>query len=95
MQNRTMAMIITVATALICGFVSLFLCGFGGAGLAGIPFTTEWMGETNRAPMETTTAATLVCAGLIFLAIPIVVGFVTLRKKPAPPDAAGPIPPAS
>jgi hypothetical protein len=95
MQNRTAALIITIATAVICGCVGLFLCVFGGAGLAGVPVTTEWMGDTNTAPMATTTAASLLCAGIIFVAIPIVVGFLTLRKKPTPPDIAGPLPPAA
>jgi hypothetical protein len=94
MKNRTAALVITIATAVLCGCLSLFLCIFGGAGLAGVPVTTEWMGDSSSAPMATTTAASLLCAGLIFLAIPVVVGFLTLRKKPTPPDA-GPLPPAA
>jgi hypothetical protein len=95
MQNRTAALLITIATALCCGFISLFLCVFGGMGLAGVPVTTEYMGDTSTAPMGMTTAASLLCAGLIFLIIPIVVGFLTLRKRPAPPPVSEPIPPAS
>jgi hypothetical protein len=95
MQNRTAALIITISTAVICGCLSLFLCVFGGTGLAGVPITTEWMGDTSTAPMGSTTALSLLCAGLIFLAIPIVVGFLTLRKKQSPPDNSGPIPPAA
>ena len=96
MQNRTAALILTISTAVICGCLSLFLCIFGGMGLAGVPFTTEVTGApTTTAPMGTTTAASLLCAGLSFLIIPIVVGFVTLRKKPAPPPVSGPLPPAS
>jgi hypothetical protein len=45
--------------------------------------------------MESTTAFALLCVGLIFIVIPIVVGIVTLRKKPAPKDVAGPVPPAA
>ena len=95
MQNRTAALIITIATALICGCAGLFLCVLGGAGLAGVPVTTEWMGDTSTAPMATTTAASRLCAGLVFVIIPVAVGFLTLRKKPAPPDLPGPIPPAA
>jgi hypothetical protein len=46
--------------------------------------------------MDTTTAVAVLCAGLIFLVIPVVVGFVTLRKKkPAAADISGPMPPAA
>jgi len=95
MQNRTVAMIITVSTAVVCGCLSLFLCIFGGAGLAGVPVTTEWMGDTNTAPMGSTTAFALLCVGIIFVIIPIVVGFLTLRRKSVPVDVAGPMPPTA
>jgi hypothetical protein len=95
MDNRTKGIIATVATVLLCGCPGLFLCLFGGLAAAGAPVTTEWQGVTNSAPMESTTAFALLCVGLIFIAIPIVVGIVTLRKKPAPKDMAGPVPPAA
>ena len=96
MQNRTAALIVTISTAVICGCMSFFLCFFGAWGLSGRPLTTQITGQpSTTAPMDTTTAASLLCAGLIFLIIPIVVGFVTLRKKPAPPPVSGPLPPAS
>jgi hypothetical protein len=97
MDRRTKGIIATVATALLCGCPGLFLCVFGGLAAAGMPVTTEWAGQSSTAPMETTTAFALLCAGLIFVVIPIVVGIVTLRKKavPAPVDVSGPIPPAA
>jgi len=95
MDSRTKGIIATVAAVLLCGCPGLFLCIFGGLAAAGAPVTTEWQGVTNTAPMDTTTAFALLCAGIIFVIIPIVVGFVTLRKKPAPADIAGPMPPAA
>jgi hypothetical protein len=95
MDNRTKGIIATVATVLLCGCPGLFLCLFGGLAAAGAPVTTEWQGVTNTAPMDSTTAFALLCVGIIFVVIPIVVGFLTLRKKPAPADVAGPMPPAA
>ena len=95
MDSRTKGIIATVAAVLLCGCPGLFLCIFGGLAAAGAPVTTEWQGVTNTAPMDTTTAFALLCAGIIFVIIPIVVGFVTLRKKSAPADIAGPMPPAA
>ncbi|MFH1185008.1 MAG: hypothetical protein V1755_08220, partial [Chloroflexota bacterium] len=79
----------------LCGCPGLFLCLFGGLAAAGAPVTTEWQGVTNTAPMESTTAFALLCVGVIFLVIPIVVGFLTLRKKGVPADVAGPMPPTA
>jgi hypothetical protein len=95
MDSRTKGIIATVAAVLLCGCPGLFLCLFGGLAAAGAPVTTEWQGVTNTAPMSTTTAFALLCVGIIFVVIPVVVGFLTLRKKPAATDTAGPIPPAS
>ena len=96
MDTRTKGIIATVAAVLLCGCPGLLLCIFGGLAAAGAPVTTEWGGVSNTAPMDTTSAVAVLCAGLIFLVIPIAVGFVTLRtKKTAPADVSGPVPPAA
>ena len=95
MDSRTKGIIATVAAVLLCGCPGLFLCIFGALAAAGAPVTTEWNGVTNSAPMQPTTAFALLCVGLIFIVIPIVVGFITLRKKAAPADTSGPMPPAA
>lgn len=96
MTNQTKGIIATVAAVLLCGCPGLFLCIFGALAAAGAPVTTEWGGVTNTAPMSSTTAFALLCAGIIFVIIPIVVGFVTLRKKKAAPsDVSGPVPPTA
>lgn len=95
MDNRTKGIIGTIAAVVLCGCPGLFLCIFGALAAAGAPVTTEWQGVTNSAPMSPTMAFALLCVGIIFLAIPVVVGFLTLRKKPAPADTAGPLPPAA
>lgn len=95
MDTRTKGIIATVAAVLLCGCPGLFLCLFGALAAAGAPVTTEWQGVTNSGPMDTTTAFALLCVGLIFIVIPIVVGIITLRRKSAPKDVAGPLPPAA
>ena len=96
MDTRTKGIIATVAAVLLCGCPGLLLCIFGGLAATGAPVTTEWGGVSNTAPMDTTSAVAVLCAGLIFLIIPVVIGFVTLRKKKvAPADFSGPVPPAA
>jgi hypothetical protein len=95
MDQRTKGIIATVAAVLLCGCPGLFLCIFGGAAAAGVPVTTELNGISNTGQMSPTTAFVLLCLGLIFIVIPIVVGFITLRKKPAPTNTGEPMPPAS
>jgi hypothetical protein len=95
MDNRTKGIIATVAAVLLCGCPGFFLCIFGGLAAAGAPVTTEWGGVSNTAPMSSTTAFALLCLGLLFVLIPIAVGFITLRRKAAAPNPAEPTPPAS
>lgn len=95
MSSQTKGIIATIAAVLLCGCPGIFACIFGIAGAVGAPITTTLGDTTSTAPMASTTAYALLCAGLIFVAIPVVVGLVTLRKKPAPADMSGPVPPAA
>ena len=98
-MNRNNAIIITVVAALVCGCPGLIAC-FGGAILAvlsRIP-DTQYSGGLNP---SSALGGGLggICLGIVFIAIPIVVGVVLLRKKPAAADAtvippSEPIPPA-
>ncbi len=93
-MNRTTAIILTVASAVLCGCPGLFACIFGAAGVAGVPVTTTLGDQTNTAPMSTSLAITLICTSIILMLIPVLVGFFTLRKKAAP-VLSEPIPPAA
>ena len=89
MNNKNTGSIATVATALLCGCPGLFACLFGA-------ITATGNGTFNDGYLDPTVGYVMVCMSLIFIAIPIVVGVVTLRKKPAaPPSSNEPIPPAS
>ena len=95
MDKRTTGLIATIATALLCGCPGIFICLFGALTAAG-------QGTFNDQSLSPSVGFVLLCLSLIFIAIPIVVGFVTLRKKPQVP-APGvvepvdnePLPPAS
>jgi len=98
MDRRTIGIIATVVTALCCGCSGLSMCLWGALAAAGLgTFTTELgdMTQTGSVPMGVGLA--VMCLGIIFIAIPIVVGFVTLRKpKEAVSASFGePLPPAS
>jgi integral membrane sensor domain MASE1 len=88
-MNRNTSIIVTVATAILCGCSGLFICLFGALTAAG-------QGTFNGESLSPSVGFVLLCLSLIFIAIPIVVGVVTLRKKPQPaPVDNEPLPPAS
>jgi hypothetical protein len=95
MDNRTKGIIATVATAVVCGCLGLFACVFGALGALGRPFETNVNGVTGSAPMPTQLGYVLLCLSLILFAIPVGVGFFTLRMKTAPKLPGEPMPPAS
>ncbi len=97
MTAKTKGIIGTIAAVVLCGCPGLFMCIFGAVGATGTPINTEVNGVTGSAPMPMALALTLICAALIFMLIPVVVGFLTLRPKPAAAPAAmsEPLPPAS
>ena len=94
MDKKTTGIIATIASVLLCGCPGIFLCIFGIAAAAG--GGTMTLGDTSQ-PMPSSYGFVFLCMSLIFIAIPIVVGVVMLRK---PKDAAvpvsdEPVPPAS
>ena len=84
MEKKTTGIIATVATALLCGCPGLFSLCYGAiaASVSFIPGADiNMFGSTEpRAALSYGIGA--LCLGLIFVAIPIVVGVLTLRKKP-------------
>ena len=96
MDNRTKGIIATVASVILCGCPGLFFCLFGAFTATGnMPFNTELNGITNSGTLPPTAGYVLLCLSLIFIVIPIVVGFLTLRSKPALPTNNEPLPPAA
>jgi uncharacterized membrane protein len=96
MDNRTKGIVATVASVLLCGCPSLIICVFGILIAVGAPITTTLNSESSVQTYPPTIGYVLLCLSLIFVAIPIVVGILTLRNKPAAAQVNNePIPPAS
>ncbi len=96
MDSKTKGIIATVASVLLCGCPGLFLCVFGIVSATGsMPYNTDLNGATTTGTVPPTIGYVLICLSLIFIAIPIVVGFFMLRKKPEAPGGGEQTPPAS
>jgi hypothetical protein len=81
-MNRTTAIIITIATAVLCGCPGLSVC-IGGAWSGLSPVMLGTVGGSSEAMMTAIlTAVASVCGGIILIAIPVAVGFFTLRNAP-------------
>jgi hypothetical protein len=94
MNNKNTGMIATIATVILCGCPGLFLCIFGAITATGkMPFSTEVNGVSNSGTLPSTVGFAMLCLALIFILIPVGVGFFTLRKKPV--ETPQVIPPAS
>jgi len=88
MDKRTQGILFTLAAVLFCGCPGVVLCLFGAV-------TATGKGVFNQRPMHPVVGIALMCLSLILAAIPVAVGFFTLRKKPEVPVSNEPIPPAS
>jgi hypothetical protein len=95
LDNRTLGILAAVATAVVCGCAGLFSLIFGALGVLQVPFQTTVNGVQGSTPLPSTVAYVLLCLSLVLFAIPIVVGFLTVRPKPAPPSLEEPLPPPS
>jgi hypothetical protein len=86
-MNKNTGIIATLVAAVLCGCPGLFLCLFGA-------ITATGNGTFNDQTLSPSVGFVLVCLSLVFILIPVGVGFFTLRKKPEPP-ADTEVPPAS
>jgi uncharacterized membrane protein len=98
-QNKTWAIVGTIAAILLCGCPGLSMCVFGIWAATGT-MPDYWTGYGN---FPGWIGFALLCVSLIFLVIAILVPVLTLRKKKDAPEAAPvevlppqePLPPAS
>lgn len=90
MQNRTIGIIATVLTALVCGCSSLFSCIWGFAIASGNPIDVTVNGTTTPQTFSPTVGYTLLCISLIMVLVPVAVGYFTLRRKPGAVDVVPP-----
>jgi len=87
MNNKNTGIIATIVAVVLCGCPGLFMCLFGALTAAG-------QGTFNESSLSPTVGFVLLCLSLIFILIPVAVGFFTLRKKPEAVDVEQ-IPPTS
>ena len=86
MDKKTVGIIATAATALLCGCPGLFGLCFGAVmALVGvIPGAEIDMWGSNDPGAAIATGLVMLCLGVIFVAMPVVVGIVTLRPQAKP-----------
>jgi len=84
MDKKTTGLVATIATAVLCGCPGLIVLCMGAmfAVVGGIPGSDIDIGGSSDPAAAIGTGIAMLCVGVIFIAIPIVVGVVTLRKKP-------------
>ena len=92
MNNKNTGIIATIVAVLLCGCPGLFLCIFGAVTAAGnMPYNTEVNGVSNSGMLPSSYGVAMLCFALIFILIPVGVGFFTLRKKPETPQDLPPV----
>ena len=97
MDKKTTGIIATVAAALLCGCPGLASLCFGAmfAVASQVPGAEIDMFGSKDPAQALNYGIGGVCVGIVFIIIPIVVGFLMLRKKPeAAPVSDEPMPPA-
>lgn len=102
MNKKIGGIIATIVAVFLCGCSGLVMCVFGIITATGnMPLTSEFpytsnFGNPNSEMAPAYWGYVLLCLGLIFIAVPIVVSVLTLRNKPEKPASINePFPPAS
>jgi len=95
MDKRTIGIIATVLTALICGCASIFSCVWGILITTGQTIDVTSNGITSPQTLSPTIGYVLLCLTVLMISVPILVGFFTLRKKPEADATIGDVPPTS
>jgi hypothetical protein len=94
-EKKTGAIIATVVAALLCGCPGLGGICWGAltAIISQIPNADIDIGGSSDPTQALLTGIGSLCGGIIFLAIPIVVGVLTLRKKKSTAASVDVLPP--
>ena len=99
MDTKTKGIVATIAAVVLCGCPRQFMCFFGALSTFDrfVPGADINIGGSSNPASATTMGVVFLCLSVIFIAIPIAVGFFMLRKKPEADAVSSnePIPPAS
>lgn len=93
MERRTMGIIATLVSIILCACPGLFLCAFSVFGIANVPFDYTVNGVPYRLTSPSWLGIILLCLAAILILIPILIGFFTLRSRPSTPVPAPYSPP--
>jgi hypothetical protein len=85
MDKRTAGIVATVVTTVLCACPGLFAICFGAVAIpvSFVPGAQIDIAGRNDPQAAFTAGIVGLCLGLIFIAIPIAVGYFTLRNRPA------------
>lgn len=94
MNNKNTGLIATIAAALLCGCPGLFAMFWGGlaAVVSFVPGADIDIGGSSDPTAALFSGLGALCLGILFLLVPVAVGYFTLRKKP---ETTQEIPPTS
>ena len=97
MDTKTKGIVSTIAAVVLCGCPGLVMCFFGALStfVSFVPGADIDVGGSSDPAAATAMGIGALCLSLIFIAIPIAVGYFTLRKKPEAVITNEPLPPAS
>ena len=97
MDTKTKGIVSTIAAVVLCGCPGLFMCFFGAMStfVSFVPGADIDVGGSSDPAAATAMGIGALCLSLIFIAIPIAVGYFTLRKKPQAKTINEPLPPAA
>jgi len=96
MKNKNSGMIALIAAVLLCGCPGLLAFCWGGltAVISFMPGADINIGGSSDPSAALFSGLGTLCVGILFIAIPVAVGFFTLRKKPEADEATETTPPA-
>jgi preprotein translocase subunit SecF len=97
MNSRNTSMIATIVAAVLCGCPGLFGLCFGATSLFAsfVPGAQIDVMGSNDPQAAMTMGLVTLCLSVIFLAVPVVVWFVTRRRETAGMSDHEPLPPVS
>jgi len=81
MERRTIGIIATVVSALMCGCVSIVSCAWGFLIVSGQPIDVTSNGVTTPQTLSPTIGYVLLCLTVLMMAVPVAIGFFTFRSK--------------
>ena len=84
MKNKNTGLIATIAAVVLCGCPGLFAMFWGGlmSVISFMPNADINIGGSSDPTSALITGLSSFCVGILFIAVPVAVGYFGLRKKP-------------